>query len=129
MSALGATRRHVASRLVGKRILIVEDDYYAAFGMAEELAHCGAEILGPVPSLSGAFMLLNQAEAVDGAVLDIELRDDQVFPLAEELQRRGVPFAFATAYDPKLIPTAFRGVPNRMKPAEAIWIARSLFGQ
>jgi CheY-like chemotaxis protein len=88
----GATRR-----LVGKRILVVEDDFVIARLLADMLGDHGASVVGPVGRLPRALALIDH-EPIDAAVLDINLAGTMVFPLASELNRRSVPFLFATGY-------------------------------
>jgi CheY-like chemotaxis protein len=88
----GATRR-----LAGKRILVVEDDFIIARLLADMLDDHGASVVGPVGRLPQALALVDR-EPIDAAVLDINLAGTMVFPLASELNRRNVPFLFATGY-------------------------------
>ena len=83
--------------LVGKRILVVEDDFVIARLVADMLGDHGASVVGPVGRLPRALALIDQ-EPIDAAVLDINLAGTMVFPLASELNRRNVPFLFATGY-------------------------------
>ena len=83
--------------LGGKRILVVEDDFVIARLVADMLGDHGASVVGPVGRLPRALALIDQ-EPIDAAVLDINLAGTMVFPLASELNRRNVPFLFATAY-------------------------------
>lgn len=93
--------------LAGFRILVVEDEYYLADEARSILSGMGAEIIGPVPTIQQAnAMLLNNAQ-IDGALLDVNLRGELVFDLADALQARGVPFAFATGYDSDVLPDRF----------------------
>lgn len=105
----------VGQQLCGQRILIVEDEYFVADDLAQQLEAAGAEILGPAPTLERAVELL-EAEQPDAAVLDINLRGERVYPLADDLKRRGVPFVFATGYDARVIPDAYAAVPRCEKP-------------
>lgn len=77
----------------------------------------GACVVGPAASLSEARNLLEQSTP-NIAVLDVNLNGELVFPLAEELQARGVPFVFATAYadDERLFPIAVHSAPRLAKP-------------
>jgi CheY-like chemotaxis protein len=60
-------------------------------------------------------------------VLDINIAGDMVWPVAEELQRRGVPFIFLSAHSrPSEIPIAFAAVPRLDKPLEQIRLLRQL---
>lgn len=103
--------------LAGKRILVVEDDYYIADEMCHDLRQQGAVVLGPAPTPFYAMQLLGR-RGVDGAVLDIRLHGTTVFGLADELTRRGTPIIFATAYGEEAIPERFRNKPRLSKPYE-----------
>ena len=60
---------------------------------------------------------LRQADQdFDGAVLDINLGGDAVYPVAAALRKRDVPFLFATAYGQPAIPEDFRDAPVLQKP-------------
>lgn len=86
------------SRLEGKRILVVEDEFLLADEITEWLALRGARPVGPAATLPRGMELIEQTPAIDAAVLDINLAGVMVFPLALELNRRGVPLLFASAY-------------------------------
>ena len=70
--------------LQGARILIAEDDAILAFDLGIVLQKAGAEILGPTLTLSHALSLA-QTTPMSAAVLDVSLRDEEVFPAAQEL--------------------------------------------
>jgi len=86
-----------------RRILVVEDDQLLALQMQAILRSLGFEVLGPAGSLESG-MRLAEAGDVDAAVLDVRLDQGQrVFPVAQTLQRRSIPFSFMTGYaDPEL---------------------------
>ncbi|WP_134681775.1 response regulator [Paracoccus ravus] len=100
------------------RILVVEDEYLLAAELCHELAEASAVILGPVGSLAGAIDLIHAEERIDGAVLDINLRGEMVFPAADLLTQRDVPMLFTTGYDPSIIPPRFAHVVCCGKPAD-----------
>ena len=75
--------------LNGARILVVEDEYYLAEDLADALRSGGAVVVGPVGSLGQAEEPL-AAGRLDGAVLDMNLRGEPGFALAERLQADGV---------------------------------------
>ena len=81
----------------GKRILVVEDEVIVAMLLEDILADAGATVVGPAARVARALELL-EAEPVDAALLDLNLAGEVTIPVAEELKRRGIPFAFATGY-------------------------------
>lgn len=114
--------------LAGRRVLVVEDDYTVADVLCQHLEDAGADVLGPVPDVAGALELLAAEGAPDGAVLDVNLGGEMVWPVADALRARGVPFLFATGYDASAIPARYAGVRRCEKPVEPSQIARTLFG-
>ncbi|MGC2395476.1 MAG: hypothetical protein WA579_05705 [Rhodomicrobium sp.] len=83
--------------LQGARILIAEDDAILAFDLGIVLQKAGAEILGPTLTLSHTLSLA-QTMSMSAAVLDVSLRNEEVFPAAQALQGRGVGIVFYTGY-------------------------------
>lgn len=94
--------------LQGRRILVVEDEFFQAKDLASALTAAGARLAGPVPSLHDAVELLDKGDIIDAAVLDINLRGRMVYEVADLLASRDIPFLFATGYDPELLPDAYR---------------------
>lgn len=109
-----------------RRVLVVEDEYFVADDISRELRAHGADILGPVPTLEDALGLLGREERIDGAVLDVNLRGEMAFPVADALMARGVPFVFSTGYDPSVMPPRYRDVPRWEKPYRYGDLARAL---
>ncbi|SFU71508.1 Response regulator receiver domain-containing protein [Methylobacterium sp. 174MFSha1.1] len=97
------------------RVLVVEDEYFIADDISRALIRHGAEVVGPVPTVQQARALLD-SQALDLAVLDINLRGELVYPLVAELSRRGVPMVFATGYDAAAIPADYEAIPSWSKP-------------
>ncbi|MBB4238028.1 response regulator [Rhizobium esperanzae] len=112
----------------GKRVLIVEDEYFLADETRWKLEKAGAVVVGPVARVSAALERVEN-EKIDAAILDVHLEGEFVFPVAEELERRNIPFVFATAFDPSVIPVRFTGFALCEKPTELGKIAEALFGQ
>ncbi|MER2263731.1 HWE histidine kinase domain-containing protein [Methylobacterium oxalidis] len=101
------------------RILLVEDDALLAHVLEEAVCALGWTPVGPVARIEAAMVLtLIEAGSLDGAVLDINVDDAKVWPVAEVLQDQGVPFLFATAYDRNrdVLPARFADVPILSKP-------------
>lgn len=92
------------------RILVVEDEYMLAEELQNELGASGAFVLGPVGTIEDAISLITSESHIDGAVLDVNLSGDWVFPAADLLIDRGVPFVFTTGYDALSLPTRFEHI-------------------
>ena len=99
------------------RVLLVEDEALVAMMIQECLGDFGYQVIGPISTATEA-----AARAKDGnfeaAVLDINLGDGAVYPIAEALTARGVPFVFVTGYDAESVDPRFRNVPVLQKPIE-----------
>ncbi len=102
--------------LRGRRVLIVEDDYLIAEDLREQLLSCGAVVLGPVACVADALALLEDGAVPDMAILDIGLGGGKVYPVADALRSRSIPFVFVTGYDAWSIPGAYADVPRTEKP-------------
>ncbi|MEH3036360.1 MAG: response regulator [Sphingomonas adhaesiva] len=102
--------------LRGKRILIVEDEYFIAADLKRALGDRDAVVLGPVASLDAGMAVLDDGGAIDIAVLDVNLDGADSYPIAERLAARGVPFVFVTGYDGWAMPSAYRSIPRLAKP-------------
>ena len=98
-------------------MLLVEDEALVAMMIQECLAEFGYQVIGPICTASEA-----AAKAKDGhfeaAVLDINLGDGPVYPAADILAARGVPFVFVTGYDADSVDSRFRKIPILQKPIE-----------
>jgi CheY-like chemotaxis protein len=115
------------ARTAGRRVLVVEDEYLLANRMVREFAKLGVETVGPAGTIERALDLIQHCEHLDGAVLDIKVRGDMVFGLADVLRARGVPFVFTTGYDRPIIPDRYRGVARCQKPFDSAQAVRALF--
>jgi DNA-binding response OmpR family regulator len=98
-----------------KRVLIVEDEAMISMMIEDMVLDFGSEIVGPAARLDHALTLALQAE-IDIGILDINVDGTVVFPVADVLRFRGIPFIFATGYDFRSLPERFRGSPTLSKP-------------
>jgi len=96
-------------------VLIVEDDALAAEALQISLEDAGYDTVAPAGSVAAAFDQIEH-NAIGAALLDINLGGELVFPVADELALRGVPFVFVTAFRHADIPPAHRGRPVVAKP-------------
>lgn len=110
----------------GLRLLLVEDEYLFALCLAEMLEDLGAQVLGPVASVSDALDLIDKAPEIDAAILDVNVAGETIFPVADRLRARHVPFAFASGYDPDLLPPRFSDVTICRKPIDASAVRAAL---
>jgi CheY-like chemotaxis protein len=108
-----------STSLRGCRLLVVEDDYMIADDLRGELIGAGAEVIGPVPTVAQALRMIESTATLEGAILDVNLGGEKVFPLVDALQQRGIPWVFMTGYDRQGIPAAYADVPLCEKPAGA----------
>ncbi len=109
----------------GKRILLAEDEVLVGMMVHDMLVDFGFNVVGPIADLSGA---LTAAEAgdLDGAVLDVNLGGELIYPVAKALTERGVPFIFVTGYDGDSIDERYSQVPMLRKPIEPQHLQRML---
>lgn len=101
--------------LKGKRILVVEDEYLIASDIKSAIEQRGGEVIGPAPRLS-AGLALARAEALDAAVIDINLDQEFAVPIARQLAARGIPYVVVTGYDGTSLPGDLRAAPRLTKP-------------
>ncbi len=82
--------------LLGRRIMLVEDEPILALDVALTLEDAGAEVAGPFHRLETA-LACHDAALMHGAVLDVDLAGREAFALAVRLSEAGVPILFHTA--------------------------------
>jgi CheY-like chemotaxis protein len=92
------------SPLAGKRVLVVEDELLVSMLIEDVLVDAGCRVVGPFTNLSDA-LLAARNEAVDIALLDVNLRGEKVYPVADILTERGIPFVFLSGYGKNAIPS------------------------
>lgn len=102
------------ARFSGLRILVVEDELLLAMALDDALTALGC-IVSKTPRVSEALRLA-ATEAIDGAILDVNIAGQESYPLAHELARRGIPFVFVTGYEASRLPSEHRGRPMLRKP-------------
>jgi CheY-like chemotaxis protein len=105
----------VRADLTGWRVLIVEDQMIIAMEIEDVLLELGCVVVGPIGTVDAALALARK-EALDAAILDVSLDDEKVFPVAEMLQARGIPFIFSTGYGEAALPEKWRTPLRLSKP-------------
>jgi CheY-like chemotaxis protein len=112
------------SVLANRRILVAEDEALVAIGIEAMLQGFGCEVVGPVSGVREILQII-AAEPLDGALLDINLRGQQVFAILPEIIGRGIPIMLASGYDDStLFPPAFRDLPRIAKPFDEATLRR-----
>jgi CheY-like chemotaxis protein len=106
-----------ASPLSGLRLLVVEDEAMVAMMLEDMLSDLGCVVAGSAGNITRGLAFAEDDDfALDAAVLDINLGGEKVFPVAERLVIRGVPFVFATGYGRDGVTEAFARAPVLSKP-------------
>ena len=111
--------------MTGKRILVVEDEYFIAQDLRKALVEAETTVIGPVGNVNDALSLLRD-EPVDVAILDVNLAGTQSFPVADALRERSVPYMFLTGYDEWALPEEHRQAPRTNKPFATSEVLRCL---
>ncbi|RYG56022.1 MAG: response regulator, partial [Alphaproteobacteria bacterium] len=90
--------------LKARRILIVEDDPRISDLIEAIIDDAGGVSLGPFTSVTDAFEQLGELGAINAAVLDIGLIDEDSYALADALKATSIPFVFVTGRDQADVP-------------------------
>jgi DNA-binding response OmpR family regulator len=112
--------------LSGRRVLVIEDEYFLADDIVRALTALGAGVVGPYGDLAEATHALEGDITIDAAIVDVNLWNEIVFPLARILRSRQVPFVFTTGYDRSSITPEFDDVRLCSKPLDVKSLAREL---
>ena len=99
------------------RVLLVEDESLVAMMMADALVELGLTVIGPYGNAAEATQAVNDTP-VGAAILDINLGREMVYPVAEVLEARGIPFAFVTGYGSEGVDRRYSTVPVLLKPVD-----------
>ena len=119
--------------LSGHRVLVVEDEELIGLMLVDLLEELGATVAGPAGTVSEALSLVEQ-ETLTGALLDLSLRGEAAYPVADRLFEQGVPYVFITGYGQGHVAARHAHAPVLAKPfgaeqlavvlARAGWAAR-----
>jgi DNA-binding NtrC family response regulator len=102
--------------LTGHHVLICEDEPYIAIHLAMAVEDAGGTVLGPAGSIEEADVLLNSS-LISAAILDVNLADGDVTPVAEALLTRGIPVIIQTGRSlPAELKARHPDVPTMSKP-------------
>ncbi len=98
-----------------RRILVVEDSPVVAQACQDMLTDMGCIVVGPATNMATALQLATD-EALDGAIVDINIRGGKAFPVLKILDGRGVPFLLASGYADWSMPEEWQDHPRLAKP-------------
>ena len=98
-----------------RRVLVVEDEIMIRMLLEDMLDDLGYEVVGTAGTLDEALGLARQAD-VDLAILDVNLNGNPVYPVADALAARKVPFMFSTGYGEQGLPESYRDCQLLQKP-------------
>ena len=115
----GRNGNGTAARVVipGNRLLLVEDEALTGMMMSDMLTELGFDVIGPFGRLADAMAAVGR-EDFQAAILDVNLDGEMVYPVADAVLARGVPFVFVTGYGAEGIDRRFAQVPVLQKPIE-----------
>jgi CheY-like chemotaxis protein len=106
----------VAPQGEGLAILVVDDETLIAMLLEDVLIDLGCTVVGPAASVAQSLALVDGGRMIDGALLDINLRGELVYPLADVLRERGIPFVFITGNALHGIDSRYAAIPAVTKP-------------
>ena len=107
-------------------VLVAEDEPFIALDVAMAVEDAGGEVLGPAASVREALELIDGRD-IAAAILDVNLIDGDVSPLAEALIARGVPILLQSGVGlPLDLAARFPDLAFRLKPCTAAVLVRQL---
>jgi PAS domain S-box-containing protein len=121
--AIEADQPAAGKVMAGNRLLLVEDEALTGMMMTDMLIELGFHVVGPFGRVADAIAAVG-SEDIHGAVLDINLDGEMVYPVAEAVAARGVPFVFVTGYGVEGIDARFSRIPVLQKPIERQMLQR-----
>ena len=98
------------------QVLVVEDELLLALMLEDVLADFGCVVTGPAETVAKALSLIAGTADIDAAILDVHIGGEMVFPVADALRDRQVPFVFSTGFGPADLATRYPDSPLLAKP-------------
>jgi len=109
------------------RVLVVEDEYLIRMLLEDMLDELGYAVAAAVGTISEASQLAANSE-IDAAILDVNLDGQEIYPVADILAKRGLPFVFVTGYGERSLPEPYRSRPALQKPFQSEQLKIALAG-
>jgi CheY-like chemotaxis protein len=110
-----------------RRVLVVEDEYLIRMLLEDMLDDLGYGVAAAVGSMAEARDFAANGE-FNVAILDVNLDGQEIFPVADILAARRVPFVFVTGYGERSLPDRYRDRPALQKPFQAEQLDSALAG-
>jgi CheY-like chemotaxis protein len=101
-----------------RKVLVVDDEVLIAMLVADMLSDIGCEPVGPACNIDEALSMATNSD-FDCALLDLNLNGLPVFPVADVLRTRNIPFAFASGAAESGLSATYADVPVLHKPFDA----------
>jgi PAS domain S-box-containing protein len=116
--APGASNGTAEQAIVGRRrVMIVEDEALVAMILEDQLEEIGLSIVATCANISEAIKAIDESTP-DAAILDVNLGGQLVYPVADRLLDRGIPFVFITGYGRESIDRRYSAIQVLEKPIE-----------
>ncbi|MER0239956.1 response regulator [Fulvimarina sp. MAC8] len=112
--------------IAGLSVFVVEDESVIAMQLEDMLIEAGCEVVGPAMRLKVAQTMVEGDAEVGVAVLDVNLGNATVFPIAERLREMGIPIVFATGYGREGVADEWKHYPILQKPYTARQIEEAI---
>ena len=109
------------------RLLVVEDEYLIRMLLEDMLDDLGYGVAAAVGTLPEARQFATNGD-FNAAILDVNLDGQEIYPVADILAARGLPFVFVTGYGERSLPEPYRGRPALQKPFQAEQLKITLAG-
>lgn len=115
----------IAGRASPLRVFVVEDEGLVLLDLTLTLEDLGYEIAGAASEVTHAVKLASELN-IDVALLDVNLCGTHSGPVADVLDKRGIPFLFATGYTQATLPDGHAARPILAKPYTRDMLQRAI---
>src|SRR4026207_1117218 len=109
------------------RLLVVEDEYLIRMLLEDMLGELGYGVAAAVGTISEARQIATDGQ-LNAGTLGGYLEGQEIYPVADILAERGLPFVFVTGYGERSLPEPYRGRPALRKPCRAKQLKSPLAG-
>jgi len=109
------------------RLLVVEDEYLIRMLVEDMLADLGYDVAAAVGTIDEAREFATNGD-FSAAILDVNVDGEWIFPVADILAKRRLPFVFVTGYGERSLPEPYRDRPALQKPFQVEQLKNALAG-